>query len=588
MALRFEFGLKQKAIITTLVVLSFLYTQSVNAEVPYLTFTGNTSQTLNAGQVSNPITVQRMNMEQPVTSGTTVVTVSTDSSTGQFSTSVDGPWSSTLSLNISDGSSSATFYFQDSTVGNPTITAYASGFVDAVIHSLRCRQVPQDNSQTVTVSTTNGDVQIYPTVSAGLISNFTAVPLSSLSPELQAAEPLGGTFSYGLFSFDVTRLVPGTTFQAILHFSQPIPSGMQYWKVNNGNWTDVSNLATIGSDTITLSLTDGGPEDPDNAANGQISDPGGPFVLPALPHAGETRIMPPSLLGSDISNFRINDGFTLAGDSYTVSNYAIDVPTHRLVLNAPYNITLKAYDTPRGGGIANIGLYFGQHPMLNLLDTKLSIDWDKDSGIRIQDPSGYIKKATVTRTIDQNENIFTITFTPIKPMATSDVYVRMWNAKDVVYDRVMLNAVKFSGEFLSPSQVETPSTTKIYDNAIDLGKQLDVDGYNHPKILSKITRVGSVFPSTPGQVLFFYDTYNKVVSRVITDGNGNVVDVKLESLIPIPPPSTTAYTNLHLNRNNPAELEAAQAAEAIKSMMMLIQLYGMDFVVQYHMLGNVG
>ena len=75
---------------------------------------------------------------------------------------------------------------------------------------------------------------------------------------------------------------------------------------------------------------------------------------------------------------------------------------------------------------------------------------------------------------------------------------------------------------------------------------------------------------------------------MITDGNGNVVDVKLESLIAIPPPSTTAYTNMHLNRNNPAELEAAQAAEAIKSMKMLIQLYGMDYVVQYHMLGNVG
>jgi hypothetical protein len=59
---------------------------------------------------------------------------------------------------------------------------------------------------------------------------------------------------------------------------------------------------------------------------------------------GETPHSPPSLLGSDVSSFHIGDGFSIQGDSYTVNSFLTVVPTHRLVLNMPAQIVVKAYD----------------------------------------------------------------------------------------------------------------------------------------------------------------------------------------------------------------------------------------------------
>jgi len=56
-----------------------------------------------------------------------------------------------------------------------------------------------------------------------------------------------------------------------------MPVGTEYWKVISGVWTDAT--FALGSDdgdnTLTLTVTDGGPLDADGAINGEISDPGG-------------------------------------------------------------------------------------------------------------------------------------------------------------------------------------------------------------------------------------------------------------------------------------------------------------------------
>src|SRR5262249_28669744 len=52
------------------------------------------------------------------------------SPTGTFSTSATGPFTSTLSLPIQAGTNTATFYFEDTTAGLPTITSNLNG-VDA-------------------------------------------------------------------------------------------------------------------------------------------------------------------------------------------------------------------------------------------------------------------------------------------------------------------------------------------------------------------------------------------------------------------------------------------------------------------------
>lgn len=57
----------------------------------------------------------------------TPVTLTTTSTKGQFATSASGPWTHSLVVTIPAGQSSATFYYQDTVAGTPTLTAVQAG-----------------------------------------------------------------------------------------------------------------------------------------------------------------------------------------------------------------------------------------------------------------------------------------------------------------------------------------------------------------------------------------------------------------------------------------------------------------------------
>jgi hypothetical protein len=81
-----------------------------------------------AGTPAGPLTVQLQTAgraDAAVTPRT--LTVSSSSATGTFSTGAGGPWSTTLTLAIPQGSSSAAFFYNDTTGGTPTITAVLDG-----------------------------------------------------------------------------------------------------------------------------------------------------------------------------------------------------------------------------------------------------------------------------------------------------------------------------------------------------------------------------------------------------------------------------------------------------------------------------
>ena len=81
-----------------------------------------------AGTMSGPLTVSlqlagivRADVE-PVT-----VTLTSSSPGATFATSADGPWTSTLAVEIPTGSTDAVFYYRDTVAGTPAISAAASG-----------------------------------------------------------------------------------------------------------------------------------------------------------------------------------------------------------------------------------------------------------------------------------------------------------------------------------------------------------------------------------------------------------------------------------------------------------------------------
>ncbi|QJR11376.1 hypothetical protein DSM104443_02451 [Usitatibacter rugosus] len=118
------------------------------------------------------------------------------------------------------------------------------------------------------------------------------IPLTGdpLSPPAGTG-PSNVQFPHGLFAFDAGGCAPGSTVTIVLTYPQTLPDGTQYWKYGPTaaapapHWYTVP--ATIAGNTITLSIVDGGLGDDDLAANGAISDPGGPgiYVRPPPPVA---------------------------------------------------------------------------------------------------------------------------------------------------------------------------------------------------------------------------------------------------------------------------------------------------------------
>jgi hypothetical protein len=93
---------------------------------------GNGAQTLQAGTPSAAMTLTLVTATGlPVTTGgARTVTLRSSSPKGTFATSAAGPWTSTLTLTATPGTSVA-FYYQDTLAGRPTLTASAEGVTAA-------------------------------------------------------------------------------------------------------------------------------------------------------------------------------------------------------------------------------------------------------------------------------------------------------------------------------------------------------------------------------------------------------------------------------------------------------------------------
>ena len=123
------------------------------------------------------------------------------------------------------------------------------------------------------VPTAAGGATACPKTSAGALSSFSAVSVSSVSPP----PPSGLTFPFGLFSITENGLSPGQTVTVTITLSAPLPSGtFAYWKLESGTWTQFSSASLDSTRTvITLTLT--------ADATGTVNDPGGPTITPTTP-----------------------------------------------------------------------------------------------------------------------------------------------------------------------------------------------------------------------------------------------------------------------------------------------------------------
>ena len=86
--------------------------------------------------------------------------------------------------------------------------------------------------------------------------------------------PAGVTFPYGMFSFDIVNLVPGTGATVTLTLPAPVN---EVWKLQHDAWILLPGAAFAGNQ-VTYTVVDGGLGDADGVANGTIVDPAAPGI----------------------------------------------------------------------------------------------------------------------------------------------------------------------------------------------------------------------------------------------------------------------------------------------------------------------
>ncbi|MDS4032118.1 MAG: IPTL-CTERM sorting domain-containing protein [Candidatus Contendobacter sp.] len=123
----------------------------------------------------------------------------------------------------------------------------------------------------------------------GNACGFVPTPQFVAVASVPAPPPAGYTFPHGLFSFTLANCNPGETVTLTITYpaAPALPPGTLYWKYGptpgqpTPHWYMLS--ATIGGNTASFSITDGGLGDDDLSANRTIVDQGGPGV----PGAGD-------------------------------------------------------------------------------------------------------------------------------------------------------------------------------------------------------------------------------------------------------------------------------------------------------------
>ena len=243
----------------------------VNATVPSAPTIG--AATPGNGQVSIAFTAPAFNGGSAITGYRASCTPGTASATG--------PASPLVVTGLTNGTAYTCSVVATNAVGDGAASAAA-----AVTTSFRSVTASSPTSAgTITAAFSGG----------GTACSFVAprfIPLTGdpLSPPAGTA-PAGVTFLYGLFDFSTTGCTPGSTINMTVTYPGPVDVSTQYWKYGptstdtKPHWYLIAS--TVGQNSISFAITDGGLGDDDLTANGTIVDQGGaglpaPVPVPTL------------------------------------------------------------------------------------------------------------------------------------------------------------------------------------------------------------------------------------------------------------------------------------------------------------------
>ncbi|MDG6905694.1 MAG: hypothetical protein JRN20_07920 [Nitrososphaerota archaeon] len=194
-------------------------------------------------------------------------------SSGGFPSGSTSLWSKSTITDSSNGvSDKLTITTTPSTpTGTYKIQIFADGADGQTAQdTLNLTVYSSSSANTVSIYSPKGTITF--SASSGQFSNLSEIANSALPP----GEPSGLAPPFGMFSWTVTGLTNGQKISVTITLPDKLPQNLQYWKVDSSSWINATTLILSASgNVLTLNMTDGKFGDLDQAANGQITDPGG-------------------------------------------------------------------------------------------------------------------------------------------------------------------------------------------------------------------------------------------------------------------------------------------------------------------------
>ena len=297
---------------------SYLESSDFKLAISKIAFT-TASQTIIQDQVSSVITIEIQDEDGSAVTvlSDTTINLASSSAGGSFSLN-SSPWQSITSVTISSGSSSASFYYKDSNVGTPTITAAESpsvGWTDA--------------TQTVTVRSA--------------VSSFS---VSASSPQVA-----GSNFTLTITALDAD----GNTATS---YSDPVTISLNYVSPASGSGTlsvtstssFTNGVATITNETfsdcgtVTITAT----KSDDATKTGTSSN----IVFVPYDFTVVASKLDTSASGSDYARHTVSKPFTLTITARNAS--AVTCPNYKGTANLSVNYTSPS--TSQGGSLGTSSL----------------------------------------------------------------------------------------------------------------------------------------------------------------------------------------------------------------------------------------